>query len=152
MMPPIGRYSTSPCKASKENSFLPISDCVVIQGRELKRHPDSHNFGEVSQSLAAKKLGRFLFSGRPGPSLCEWRAIQSQFISCAALSCLSRSSTQTNKIDQRTRRTRSPPREMWPGTFSFQAIGGKSLPQYSARPYYFYFSQLRASPIRCDRM
>ena len=77
---------------------------MVIQGRELKGHPDRHIFfGEDFQSLAVKKLGRSLYSGRPVPSLCEWRAIQSQFIWCAGLSCLSRSSN--NQLHKRDRLT-----------------------------------------------
>ena len=156
MMPPTGRYSTSPCKASKENSFLPNSDRVVIQGRELKGHSDSHIFGDVSQSLAAKKLGRSLFSGRPGPSLWEWRAIQSQFIWCAGLSCLPRSSNnQLHKRDGPTRPEgpdhRSARRNgAW--HLFFPADRWEITTSILSPTLFLYFSQLRANPIRCDRM
>jgi hypothetical protein len=152
MLPPTGRYSTSPCKASKEYIFY-RTRTVIIQGRELTGHPDRHIFGEDSQSLAPKKLGRSLYSGRPVPSLCEWRAIQSQFIWCAGLSCLFRSSTnQLHKRDRPTRPEgpdhRSTPRNVAWHLF-FRPLGGKSLCQYSARPSFSIFLS-RAPPIRCD--
>src|SRR5437016_5591151 len=91
MMPATGRYSTPRARQAKKICFC-RTRTVVRQGRELKGQPDSHFFGKGSQSLTAKKLGCSIFSGRPGPSLCEWGAIQSQsnwfiwfisFISCS---------------------------------------------------------------------
>ena len=152
-MPPTGRYSTSPCKASKEYSFFRTRS-MVIQGRELKGHPDNPIFAEDSESLAAKKLRRSLFSGRPGPSLCEWRASQSQFIRCAGLSCLSRSSN--NQIHKRDRPTRpegpdhrSTPRNVAWHLF-FPADRWESTTSILSSTFFFYSAQLRAPSIRCD--
>jgi hypothetical protein len=108
---------------------------------------DSHIFGEVSQSLAAKKLGRSLFSGRPGPSLCEWKAIQSQFIWCAGLSCLSLSSN--NQLHKRDRPTRpeGPDHQAAPRNVAwhlfFPADRWEITTSILSQTFFFYFPQLR---------
>jgi len=57
------------------------------------------------------------------------------------VSLVRRTANFTNEIDQRDQKDQITKlrREMWPGTFSFRPIGGKSLRQYSARPSFSIF-------------
>jgi hypothetical protein len=150
MMPATGRYSTSRARQAKKIFFC-RTRTVVIQGRELKGHLDSHIFGKGSQCLTAKKLGRSTFSGLPGTSLCEWgrfRGSRSRLFGLSGLSSIFRSLNQTNQKNQTDQMSLipAPRREMWPGTFSFRPIGGKSLRRYSARPYCFHSLSCAQAP------